>query len=214
MIIIDYEYIISQEIENTILKKEFEKFRNKPLNKNSLNEISLIYKLIEQSPTPEFIEEIIFTNRKYHLLIKHDSLIRAIELGYFEILNKVVLFSSDVDLIKTAINYVNDNTLLQLVVMGVNLNLSNSKNAEIKNRALMRITDKNVFCETFTKAYSKHDYEKFFKKIKHKSNYKTLSKFQQRLIPQLISLLPNDEVYIEFARKDKYPKFITDLVVH
>ncbi len=212
MIIIAIDYKIS--IQNADLNEGFEKIKNKILNKKSLREISLIYEIIERDPTPEIIEDIIFNNRSYHLLIKHDSLIRAIELGYFDIVNKVVLFSSSADLVKTALNYINDDDLLRFIVLGANFNLAETRKYEIQNLALMGIKDENVFCETFKEGYSMYDYQRIFKKIKHKSRYKVMSGLQKRVVPFLIPLLPKDEAFQEFSRKNKYPRIITDLVTN
>ena len=203
-----------QELENLILQKEFDKIKNKSLTRKSFIEISLIYEIMEKNPTPEIIDEIIFGKRNLHVLIKHDALIRAIELGYLDVLNKVVLFSPSVDLIKTALNYIHDDLLLKFIVLGANINLSVSNRHDIQILALGKISNENIFDETFRKAFSILDYENIFKKIKHKSTYKTMSKLQKRLIPLIISLIPNKEVYKEFTRFDKYPTKIIDLITN
>ncbi|MHA2028668.1 MAG: hypothetical protein ACW99Q_04695 [Candidatus Kariarchaeaceae archaeon] len=204
MITIIYEHNISEYQESSLLD-EFERIKIFAYVNKNQEIISLIYKLIEKLPFPYILEEFIFTKRKYNILIRHDALLRAIELEYHHILEKVLLKSTSVELIKTAIFNIDDDFHLKQFITCSNHKLPDYKFRDVQLLALNNIKDHKIFREAFNKIYTDDLLVDIYRKIRHKSRYRTFSSLQKRLFPILFSLLPEAEMLSELNREKKYP---------
>ncbi|MCE7734312.1 MAG: hypothetical protein GPJ54_05485 [Candidatus Heimdallarchaeota archaeon] len=213
MIHINIDLEIS-EYEKSALRLAFDKIKNSTYIKKNIEDISIIYKIIESLPLPKILEEFIFSSRKYNILIKHDALIRAIELDYFHIVEKVLIESSNLELLKTAIINVDNDQLLKMLATGLNKNIIANHRYKIQNLALNNIKDPEIFSSTFFEISTQEIVTRVFKKIKYKSHYKTLSKLQKRILPLLVSQIPREEIIAEFNRANKYPLELRKSLLH
>ena len=202
LIYIDSE---TSEFEKTTLENAFNKIKKSTYIKKSIEEISIIYKIMESIPLPRVLEEFIFSSRKYNILIKHDALIRAIELDYKHIVERVITESGNIELLKTAILNVENDEILLMLATGLNKKIPYTKQFKIQELALNNIKDPLVFSHTLREILSQEIADRVFKKIKYKSHYRTLSKLQKRILPLLIAFISKEELNIEFNRSNKYP---------
>lgn len=195
--------------------KLYEKFlQYKNTNKrpgNTFKDRVTISLIIELLPSDKVLEEFIFSHRKYKTLIKHDALSRLIEIDNQNLLEKVVLTSSNSEIVRTAINHIKNQRILQKIAYGENTLIPESQRKKIQKMALYRITNQIFFQETILQLKTSQQLFSYFKRIKNKSSYRKISEFHRRLIPIIIDKYPNKEVTLEFKNK-KYPQKIRNLV--
>lgn len=213
MIHINIDLEIS-EYDKFTLELAFNKIKKLTYIKKNIEDISIIYKIIESLPLPKILDEFIFSTRKYNILIKHDALIRAIELDYTHIIEKVLAESSNIELLKTAILNVDNDQILKMLATGLNKNIAANHRHKVQNLALNNIKDPKIFSNTFLEISNEEIITKVFKKIKYKSHYKTLSKLQKRILPLLFPYIPREEIIAEFTRKNKYPLELRKSILH
>lgn len=202
------------EYEKITLELAFNKIKNSTYIKKNIDDISIIYKIIESLPLPMVLEEFIFSSRKYNILIKHDALIRAIELDYSHLVEKVLTESSNMELLKTAIINIDNDQILKMLATGLNKNIAANHRYTVQNLALNNIKDPEIFSNTFLEISTEEIVTRVFKKIKFKSHYKTLSKLQKRILPLLIPFIAKEELIAEFTRTNKYPLELRKSILH
>ena len=195
----------ASEFEILALERYFNKIKKSTYMKKNIEDISIIYKIIESLPLPKVLEEFIFSPRKYNILIKHDALIRAIELDYDHIVEKVLTESNNFELLKTAIINVDNDQILKMLATGLNNSIPTNKRHKVQNLALDNIKDPEIFSNTFLEISNLEKVNRVFKKIRYKSHYKRLTKLQKRILPLLIPYITREELVSEFSRTNKYP---------
>ncbi|MHA2250947.1 MAG: hypothetical protein ACXAD7_11330 [Candidatus Kariarchaeaceae archaeon] len=192
--------------ENNLFSKFLELKNNQNRPDNSFKEQIAISLIIELHPSDEVLEEFIFSP-KYKSLIRHEALTKAIELDNQQLLERVVLLSSNYEIMRTALNHIENQITIQKVAMGKNPHIPKSRWLDLQRFALQHITDPKLFSETILKVKSLHQLIQYFHKIRCKSNYRNMSSFLKRLVPVLIDNISDKMILNEFITR-KYPNSI------
>lgn len=175
-------------------------------NRAKLSDIDneLLFRIIDAIPLRDVLERIIFARYKYNILIKHEALIRAIDLNYSNVVEKIALQSPDHDLVKTAISQCSDDELLANIARGANQQVPTAKQGAISKLALQRIENEEVFLHTALQIMDKISLMSIFQKIQKRSSLRGISVFYIRLIPVIYTKLGTNDVVTEFKNTHKY----------